>query len=228
MTNQSFDFVDFNRIRVDGAVSIDIVRSDTFNIMVTAEDISHIRVEKIGDTLRIGRRGFDWMSLFRTRPHASVTMPELYELTLSGASQGKVRGFQSDRDFFLKLSGASHLEAGAMSTGKVWVEVSGASNFTGDIRAIGDARFDISGASRVELTGPGRDAVIELWGASQARLANLTLNNAAVNISGASSAFLRVNGKLDINLSGASHLEYAGNPSLGEIRVSGASTLRHM
>jgi hypothetical protein len=36
-----------------------------------------------------------------------------------------------------------------------------------------------------------------------------------------------VNAKLDISLSGASRLEYSGNPALGNVAVSGASTLKH-
>ena len=104
--------------------------------------------------------------------------------------------------------------------------LTGASNLAGDINISGDILFEISGASRVELSGSGNSARIELSGASQARLANLTLHKASANISGASSAQLKVNDNLDINLSGASRLEYAGSPILGKVQVTGAAMLK--
>ncbi len=85
--------------------------------------------------------------------------------------------------------------------------------------------MSVSGASRVELSGSGGKAGLRLSGASQARLLAFSLTNAEVESSGASSSQLKVEGILDLNLSGASRLEYAGSPKLGDVRVSGASTL---
>jgi len=225
MNNQKLDYTDFKNLKVDSALSVDILRADFYSLTV-GDDISRIKVEKVGDTLVIGRRGLDLMAIFHPRPHVVVTMPELYELTLSGACQGKAIGFQSGHSFTLKLNGASHLEINQMTAGSLKTDISGASNLAGDINISGDARFEISGASRVELTGSGAAAGIELSGASQARLAGLTLQKAAVNISGASSAQLKISSSLDIDLSGASRLEYTGSPVLGRVQVSGASTLK--
>jgi len=224
MNTQRFDYTDFTRLKIERALSVDILRADTYSLTI-GDDFSRIKVEKVGDTLIIGRRGLDWIALFHPRPHVVITLPELYELTLSGACQGKAIGFQSDHDFVLKLNGASHLEINRMSVGNLKTNISGAANLTGDINISGDILFEISGASRVDLSGSGKSARIELSGASQARLSNFALGKASLNISGASSAQLKVNDNLDINLSGASRLEYAGTPALNKVHVSGASTL---
>lgn len=226
MSNQRLDYTDFTKLKIDSALSVDVLRADFYSLTV-GDDLSRIKVEKVGDTLVIGRRGLDWMAIFHPRPHVVITMPELHEMTLSGACQGKVIGFRSGHSFNLKLNGASHLEINGMASGSLKANISGASNLAGDINISGDARFDISGASRVELTGSGTGAGLELSGASQARLASLTLQKASANISGASSAQLKVNSALDIDLSGASRLEYTGSPVLGKVQVSGASTLKH-
>jgi hypothetical protein len=225
MNTQRFDFTDFNRLKIERALSVDILRADAYSLTI-GDDFSRIKVEKVGDTLVVGRRGLDWIAPFHPRPHVVITLPELYELTLSGACHGKVIGFQSDHEFVLKINGASHLEMNRMSAGGLKTNISGASNLAGDINISGDILFQISGASRAELSGSGDSARIELSGASQARLANLALQKASVNISGASSVQLNVKGSLDINLSGASRLEYAGRPALGVIQVSGASVLK--
>jgi hypothetical protein len=220
------DIARFTRVRVEGACAVEILRSDSYGIVVPDEDFGHLKFRKEGDILVIGRKGIASILLFHARPRTVITMPELDGLALSGSSHGKVLGFQSDGELSLDLCGASHLEMSSMAAGDMKAKVCGASNLSGDIRASRNITFDINGASRVELTGSGDSARIDVSGASQARLAGFTLNNSEVNISGASSSNLRVNKRLDVAVSGASRVEYSGSPSLGRVSVSGASTFK--
>ncbi len=223
MATQQYDLKDFSRVEVEGAFRVDIVRADGYSVSVDAGDPGHVRVDRSGDTLRIGRRG--WLGfLAGERPRATVTMPLLEGIELSGASHGKISGFKSDREMAVKLSGASHLELREISCGKLRMDLSGASNLVGEAAAQ-ETAMSVSGASRVELSGSGGKGSLRLSGASQARLSAFSLTDTGVECSGASSSQLKVEGKLDINLSGASRLEYAGSPTLGDVRVSGASTL---
>ncbi len=225
MNTQRFDYTDFTRLKIERALSVDILREDSYSLTI-GDNFSRIHAERVGDTLVVGRRGLDWISPFHPRPHVVITMPELDELTLSGACHGRVVGFQSDKELSIKLSGASHLELSRLSTGNFKVNASGASNLAGSINISGDVLLEISGASRVDFSGSGNSARIELSGASQARLANFALLKAILNTSGASSVQLNVKDNLDINLSGASRLEYAGRPALGKIQIAGASVIK--
>lgn len=226
MNSQRFDYTDFTRIRVERALSADILRADAYSVTI-GDDFSRIRMEKIGDTLCIERRGgwaFDW---FQPRPHIVITMPLLREVTMGGACHGKVIGFQSGNDFTVKLTGACHMEARQMSAGNLKVEITGASNLTGDISYSGEGTFKIMGASRAVLEGSGNGAKVELAGASQAKLANLTLRRVDLKCVGASSAQINVSDDLNVNLVGASRLDYSGNPVIGKIQVAGASSINH-
>ena len=51
------------------------------------------------------------------------------------------------------------------------------------------------------------------------------VHNADVKLSGASQATVNLDGRLDADLSGASHLEYIGEPTMGVMTTSGASTV---
>ena len=105
----------------------------------------------------------------------------------------------------LELSGATQgTISGFDSTADLTVEVSGASKLDGDIQA-GDCSFDVSGASTVDLSGSGEGLVLDA--------------------SGASTAKVNVSGRLDAEASGASHVVYLGNPTLGRIDSSGASSI---
>jgi hypothetical protein len=51
------------------------------------------------------------------------------------------------------------------------------------------------------------------------------VTRATVNLSGASSGTVNARDKLEYGLSGASHLDYRGQPTIGEADVSGASSV---
>jgi len=95
---------------------------------------------------------------------------------------------------------------------------------TGDITA-GNAEFDISGASSVELDGSANDIAADVSGASSLKLDDFTVSNANVDLSGASSGTVNLDGRLDADLSGASRLWYIGEPTMGDIDTSGASSV---
>ena len=88
--------------------------------------------------------------------------------------------------------------------------------------------LELSGTSRVNLTGSGGDLKLHGSGASSIDLVNFTINNTYVEFSGASRGSLTIDGVLDASLSGASLLEYIGSPLLGELDLSGGSTVRKM
>jgi len=62
-------------------------------------------------------------------------------------------------------------------------------------------------------------------GASRVKLADFSVADAKVNLSGASNATINASGRLDGDLSGASRLDYIGNPTLGRLSVTGGSTI---
>ncbi len=226
MTTREFNLTDFNKVEVGGAFQVEISQSDTFNVSVTADDFPHIRVEKSGDTLIIRRQGIEWFAPFHAQPRAKVTLPKLVELTVSGASKGTFSNFQSTDDLAVTVSGASHVEAVNIAAGYTTVEVSGAATLTGNIKSNNDSRFEISGASHVELTGGANNLKAKVSGASRVDLGQFPVQNADVEVSGASNGTINLNGKLDANVSGASNLYWSGTPIMGDIQTSGASNLR--
>jgi len=226
VNSQRFDFSGFTRVRVERALSVDILKADSYSVTI-GDDFSRIRMEVIADTLCIERRSHDWFSPFHARPHVVVTMPLLKEITLGGACQSKVIGFQSNENLALKLSGACQLELNAIAAGNLKADISGASNLTGNISYSGEALLKVTGASRVVLQGIGNAGRFDISGASQIRFGNLTLRLADLKLSGASSAQIKVSDRLDFDVSGASRLEYTGTPVIGRMQIAGASAINH-
>ena len=204
LETEEYAFANFTRVEIGSAFEFEIKQSSSFSINVTADDnvIDYVQVSTIGQTLKIRLKTVPGLRLVTLR--ASVTMPQLHSLAASGASHGTVSDFSSTEDLDIRVSGASRV--------------------TGDITA-SNVDFDISGASTIQLEGSANDILASVSGASHLNLDDFTVDNADVNFSGASSGTVNLNGKLDADLSGASKLWYIGEPIMGDIDISGASTL---
>ncbi|MFC1982678.1 head GIN domain-containing protein [Chloroflexota bacterium] len=204
LKTKEYTFTDFTKVEISNAFQFDISQSNSYSVSITADDnvLEKVEVTKTGDTLKIGLESIP--SIGSITLESEVTMPQLRGLNISGASRGTISDFNS----------AANLD----------IEASGASIVTGDITTA-DARLDISGASTVQLEGSAGNLTANASGASRCNLSGFKVNNANVTFSGASSGSVNLNGKLDADLSGASKLSYIGEPIMGNINTSGASTL---
>ena len=204
LTTRNFDLSDFTEIAAHSGFQLELVQSSTFSVEVTADDnvMDYIDVNKSGNTLKIRPQ---WNRSFRSVTLiAKITMPDLYEIKLSGGSRASISGFNSSHDLSVGLSGGSSV--------------------TGDITA-GDAYFDLSGGSQVNLQGTADDLDVNGSGGSQLELEAFSVNNADINLSGGGRATVSVNGTLDVNLSGGSHVTYIGEPTSIDMNLSGDSTI---
>jgi hypothetical protein len=228
ITTQSYNFTDFTGIDVGYAFELIVTPSSSYSVTITAGEnvLDHINVHQDGSVLV-----FDidnWIDIWWTsfyNPKVNITMPMLEKLELSGASKATVTGFSSEHDFDLHVSGASEIDLD-MAVGDFFTEISGASHVDGHLTAI-SSDIGLSGASRIKLTGSGGNIRLEGSGASDVDLKGYAVNNASIDFSGASHASMTVNGRLDVELSGASSLDYYGNPTIGSTDISGSSSMNH-
>jgi hypothetical protein len=203
LKTETMEFSDFTAVEVGSAFEVNITQSNSFSVKITAGEniFDRIQVTQTGATLKIEVTP----GLGISNGKAEITMPELDTLILSGATRGTVEGFNSSNPFVLALSGASSLEMTNTN--------------------VGDAEIEVSGASTLNAEGTANDLVALVSGASNVDLTDFPVNDADINLSGASRATINLDGKLDAELSGASNLEYIGDPTMGDINIAGASTI---
>jgi hypothetical protein len=201
---RTFDYTDFTRIEAHNGFHVEIIRSSSYSIEVTTDDNiwKYLDVSKNGDILVIT---FEWNRSYNSViKKAVITMPAAEGIQLSGGSQGEIDGFNSSDDFSAKLSGGSGLY--------------------GTITA-GDTDLHLSGGSRITLSGSGKNLVIDSSGGSRVNLEDFPVNDADINISGGGFADINTDGILNADLSGGSGVIYSGNPKLGNLDLSGGSTV---
>jgi len=185
VTQEKF-FSDFSVVEVESGFEVEITQSSSYSIKITADDnmFDYIEISQTGDTLTIGLKlGYSYRDVTLI---TKITMPDLYELKLSGGAHCTAKGFTSSHDFVLDLSGGSHID---------------------------------------ELEGAADDLTISGSGGSHLDLSDFPVHDATVTLSGGSHATVNLDGRLDGDLSGGSHLKYVGNPATVDVNTSGGSTV---
>lgn len=240
---RQYDFSEFKNIEIGDAFEYEIRQSDDYSISITADNsiFDDITVEKNGRTLVIDLAvpGIPW-ALVNLDSSASVvvTMPVLEELDASGSTEGTINGFASDGEMDITVSGASNMELGNIAATSMHLYVSGSSdvdlaitaediylNISGVSRIEGDVAAEnlvlvLTGSSDIQLDGTATDMAVITSGASGVELAGLQAENADIAFSGSSDGTVNVSSRLDADISGASSLEYIGDPKLGKIDVA--------
>jgi hypothetical protein len=195
---------DFDRLDISHGFRVSIEQTESFGVVIRVDDnlVSHLQVAKEGRTLRIGLKPRRTYYVGKSTLEATVSMPELTGLELSGGSEATIAGLASTKALAAELSGDSILR--------------------GDIQA-GDARFTLSGESQCVLSGSAGDLTLEASGDSQADLSGFAVADANLEISGESEVTVNASGRLNVEASGESEVYYVGNPTLGTINATGGS-----
>ena len=221
----------FTAISVSSAIDLYLTQSNKNEVAVSAtndEIRDHIVTEVVGGTLiiRLGDKGtwFSWRKWGNYKTKAYVSIKDIDALTASGASTVHLINTIESPKMRIKLSGASDFK-GNIKAGVLMYQLTGASDYKGQITA-NSIDIDGSGASSIELIGNVDDLAVEVSGASDAKLYNLTAKGAILRASGASSIGVTVTEILRANSSGASDINYKGNPNVKESNTSGASNIR--
>jgi hypothetical protein len=202
---ETLDFTGFSSVEASSAFQVTITQSTSYSVKISASEriFDRIEVTQQGQTLKIDVKPGVFFGVFNNK--AEITMPSLENFALSGASRGTADGFSSSNQFTAQISGASTLDLNNFNAGDINFEVTGASHLTGQGTA-SNLTSAVSGASTLDLT-------------------DLTVDNANIDLSGASHAIINLTGRLDAQASGASNLQYIGEPTLGTINTSGGSTV---
>ena len=224
LTSLESDISGFSRIDASYNFDVTVTRTAEYSVQVACDDNleQYLVVTKKGDTLVLGlKKGRLYTN---TTLRAEVTMPECDGVELSGSSSAEVDGFTSTHRFDLELSGSSDATLVGIETGDAELNLSGSSDVDGNLIAR-DVVLDLSGSSRANLEGSGEKLDASCSGSSDITLESFPVQTADINLSGASTAWVTVDKKLSVDLSGASRVVYYGEANLADVNLSGSSTV---
>ncbi|MFL5752735.1 MAG: GIN domain-containing protein [Bacteroidia bacterium] len=127
----------------------------------------------------------------------------------------------------IDVSGASYVSTeNTLNGDKLDIITSGASKANLDV-ILKNVKSNVSGASTLVLSGATENHVAEVSGAASLKAAKMSSMQVEINTSGASSAKISVNKKINANASGASSIKYFGEPAEATISSGKASSVEN-
>lgn len=200
---QTYALSGFDQLSMGSAFTIDVQQGSRFRIDVRGNrsDLDDLDVYTRNGVLYARYRN---SRSRRYTTYFTITMPTVRYVDFSGASKSTIRGFTNLRSFEISLSGAS----------KSTVDLDAA-----------NLNVDLSGASTLDIGGLGSVMEGDVSGSSTLEAFDFFVNEAKLDVSGASRARVNVARNLDVTASGASLVRYRGNPSVRQT-ISGASSVQ--
>jgi hypothetical protein len=205
------DVQDFQSVVVKGPFKVYFSSDPETQVAVSAKDSDardRITTKVTGGTLYVSldNSGVKWWGVNKEFK-VYITAPKLNALNVSGAVNFVVVDILKSTNLSLILSGAS--------------------NFSGKIDAE-EIKTNLSGASDCKVSGTANKFDLVCSGASSFKGADLKVDEADLDASGASSIKIHVIESLKARASGASSIQYKGSPKIYNQNASGASSIKQM
>ena len=210
---RSFQETGFNHVTVAGNYRVVVRQGSSFKVEAAGEDaaLDDLRVERNGDELIVKPRnakffGGDWGRRNR-KILVRIEMPNIERLSLAGAVQGDLGGFDRQNDLRIEQAGASHLRLNG---------------------SYGTLRLEQAGACRTTATGQADQLELEAAGACELAAANLKARDGKITIAGMCKARLNITESLKGDAVGVSEIAYSGQPANVKVDATGASSIKRL
>lgn len=201
--NRSFSQTSFDRLNMGSGFHVDVQSGGNFAIAVRGNetDVNDLDLTVRNSTLHVEYRNSGRKQRYDT--YFTITMPTVRAVNFSGAVKSTITGFTDLNELDVVLSGASKSDISLNAT---------------------RLTTSLSGASTAIVVGNGTTLTSEVSGASKLETYDFPVTQADLDVSGASTARVRVKDALTVKASGASKVWYRGTPRVNS-NISGASTL---
>jgi hypothetical protein len=197
----------FDRVDLASSAIVQVHAGPAFAVHADGDDdlIRRLDIQVRQGTLVIGwLPGQSPHSMHNQRLNIAVTMPRVAGATVSGA--GTIAIDRADApDFAARVSGAGTFKVATLRTGQ--------------------ASLDVSGAGSLEAAGSADKVVAHLTGVGSIKAGALATHAGLIDMSGTGSIVARVDGPVEVKLSGVGSVSVLGHPDC-VIRKSGWGSVR--
>jgi hypothetical protein len=226
---KTYPVKDFSEFVSGGNTSVEISQDGTeyLRVEADAEVMKRVKVDQSGNRVSVWVKSdgnfFNWFGNSNDPVRIILRVKQLEYLEISGGARATAGDLQGEK-FQLNVSGAGKVNFAALNAKLLKMELSGAANVRINSVNSQAQTFGMSGASNVDIQSASNTQELEVGasGASNFRARNLTAKEANLGASGASHIEVTVTEMLDANASGASSVDYYGNPK-AKTDTSGAS-----
>lgn len=196
----------FSQVHSGGSWDVILVEGNKEEVKIEARgvDLSKVKTEIDGDVLRLGlvNGNYNNVSL-----KFYVTYKSLEGVKCSGSGKMTVKSDIVADDFYIGLSGSGDIILQGLKANDLETSISGSAKVTIESGSVNEAEIKQSGSG---------DFVAE----------TLAIKELFVSKSGSGSTLVGDLGMVSLHASGSGDVVYSGSPRMGEIKVSGSSSIR--
>jgi hypothetical protein len=196
----------FTKVHSGGSWEVVLEQGDKEEIRIEARgvELSKVKTEIEGDVLKLG---LEKGSYNNVDLKFYVTYRKLEGLKCSGSGDMEVKSPVRAQEFYIGMSGSGDVELRSLHADRLEATISGSANISIGSGSVGEAEIDQSGSGDFEAD-------------------RLSIDALHVSKSGSGDTTVGELGELSVRASGSGDLVYSGSPRLGEIKVSGSSSIR--
>jgi hypothetical protein len=226
---KTYPVKDFTEFVSGGNTSVEISQdgSEYLRVEADAETMKRVKVDQSGKRVSIWVKSdgnfFNWFGHSNDPVRITLRVKQLEYLEISGGARATLGDLQGEK-FQLNVSGAGNVNFAALNAQRLKMELSGAANVRIETVNSHAQEFHMSGASNIEIESASNSQELDVSasGASNFHGKKLTAKKADLGASGASHVEAAVTELLTAEASGASSVDYYGNPK-AKTNASGAS-----
>ena len=198
---------DFNKVQLDGAGTLTIVKDDSESLQIEADDniLPVLTSDVTGNTLVLGIEENWWQkAVIPTQAiNYVLTVTDLSDITINGTADLYLDGFETD---------------------SLTIEINGAGSITVSDLTANDFEVEINGTANSELSGAVGDLSIKVNGMGNVKAGDLQASTADIEINGLGNGTIWVTDSLSVSISGGGDLSYYGFPTVSQ-DISGAGDI---
>ncbi len=196
----------FSKVHSGGSWEVILEEGNTEEIRIEAKGVSldKVRTEIEGDVLQLGlvKGNYNNVNL-----KFYVTYKKLEGVKCSGSGEMEVKSDVTADEFYIGLSGSGDIKMEGLRADELDVNISGSAKVTIESGAVGEAEISQSGSGDFEAE-------------------NLSIEELNVSKSGSGGTYVGDLGMVSLRASGSGDVVYSGSPRMGDIKVSGSSSIR--
>lgn len=197
---KSLDFEDFDELEFAGNFDVEIKAGNKYQVLVPNDFEANGEISQNGSRLFLETNSKDFLKKNTNLVKVVIVSPSINVIKLVGATIANMSGF---------------------GTGDLEVVAIGAATFNANFN-IDDLDLNLTGGSSSRLIGSCNNLNLTCIGASSFKGIDFEIEDAEIEIVGASNAKLNVVNSLNGNVTGASSVFYKGNPDK-DLEINGAS-----
>lgn len=246
--SKEFQVESFTQIRAERDQEIKITRGDTLRVIAYGreDELSDLNIYAQNNELIIKQTPNDinfCLFCIHRSVMIEVVLPEMTRVEANHSSEIEITGFSDQEQLELEASGSSQINySGSVKNLEIDlthaaemnlsgqattlnVQVSGASRLEARNFIAETVKINAEHSSEVDLSGQATSMTVNISGASNLDAESFTIENVEIKSRHSSEATLNVTKRINAEASGASHIEYTGDPADKTINATNSAEI---